>query len=283
MASPRHEEESLSLLEMLSIYGVLLNLLDVARFCREYIDDQAGHQASQTPPRIVVPFPQRDMLSKLLPGTEEICKTYEIKPALKRIERLKAALANPVVEYAELARHYHTLYENIEDDLRERCFWHLSLQKETLVTKYGDIPFKESPDLEQARYEWHQALWAYRFELNTACVFHLMRLSDLGLRALGTKLRITLKRAIEFEDWRPILEAVNEKLKALENDPRTQERARDLSFYSDAGKTLLYFKNLWRDGGAHARETYDENDAKKALDNVFDFMKLLAEKLDQVS
>jgi hypothetical protein len=270
---------------MVSIYGVLFNLLEVVRYCREFVDDQASKKPTEISPfpRVFVPFPQRDMLSRLLPGAEQICKNYEIKPALDRIERLKAALANPAVEYAEVSRHYHTLYENIEDDLRERSFWYFSSPKEILAAKYGDIPFKEGPELEQARYEWRQALWAYRFELNTASVFHLMRLSELGLRALGTKLNITLKRAIEFEDWRPILEAVDAKLKALENEPRTPERARDLSFYSDAGKTLLYFKNLWRDGGAHAREIYGENDAKKALDNVFDFMKLLAEKLDQLS
>ncbi len=283
MISLRHEKRLLSSLEMLSVYGVLFNLLEVVRRDREFVSDQTRHQASQNPPRVIVPFPQREKLSQSLPEAERICKEYEIKPALDRIERLKAALAYPAITYTEVSRHYHTLYENIEDDLWERCFWYFSSAKQILAAKYGDIPFKEGPDLKQARYEWQQALWAYRFELNTACVFHLMRLSELGLRALGTKLNITLKRAIEFEDWRPILEAVDVKLKALGNETRTPERARDLSFYSDAGKTLLYFKNLWRDGGAHAREIYDENDAKKALDNVFDFMKLLAEKLDQVS
>ena len=55
---------------------------------------------------------------------------------------------------------------------------------------------------------------------------HLMRVIEVGLRILGKHLGpIELKRAIEFEDWRPILTAVEKKIGQLENEPRTAERA----------------------------------------------------------
>lgn len=282
MTSQRHDR-IVSLLEMLTVYGVIFNLLDVVRYCRAFLETEASRPVFGSVPINIVPYPQRDMLRQFLTSTESICTKHEIRSALDRIARIKTLLDNPNCTYPEMIRQYQTLYENIEDDLRLRRFWYFSSAKVELATTASDIPFKDGPDLAQARYEWAQAQWAYGFELNTACVFHLMRLSELGLRALGRKLGITLKRAIEFEDWKPILVAVDKKLADLENEPRTEERARDLKFYSDAGKELLYFKNLWRDGGAHAREVYDENDAKKAMDRVYDFMKLLAEKLDQVS
>jgi hypothetical protein len=102
------------------------------------------------------------------------------------------------------------------------------------------------------------------------------------LRILGKHLNIELKRAIEFEDWRPVMKAVNDKIAALENAPRTKERGTDLSVYSDIAQQLNYFKNTWRDGIAHARDFHDEYEARRALEHVKEFMTLVADKVQPI-
>lgn len=142
-----------TLLEMLTVYAVIFNLLDVVRYCRGFLENAATEPVLGAMPPNIVSYPQREMLRQFLTSTENICKNHEIKSARDRVDRIKMLLDKPDCPYAEMIRQYQTLYENIEDDLRMRRFWYFSLAKAELATTASDIPFKEGPDLEQARYE----------------------------------------------------------------------------------------------------------------------------------
>jgi hypothetical protein len=263
---------------MLNFYGSILSML---ANLRELQNTYEGH------------LPSSDLLSQgtktalygALEPYEKVCENFEMSDAYDRIQRIRRLLGHPIREcsYTEAVFQLKTLHEIVEDSLNKRLFWYISKEQAIHLSDAKDIPFKDGPDLVQARYDWYEAVWCHAFDRHTACVMHLMRLIEVGLRTLGRHLNIELKRAIEFEDWRPILEAVDDKLAQLANEPRTEERARKLEFYSDAAKEMGYFKNLWRDAGAHARGQFDKHEAARALDRVRDFMTLLAEKLDSVS
>jgi hypothetical protein len=118
--------------------------------------------------------------------------------------------------------------------------------------------------------------------LHTACVFHAMRAAEIGVRVLGTKLNITLPGPIEQAEWQQILNAIVPKIRDIENLPKTTPgRDEDLQFYSEAAAQFRFFKNGWRIRVMHARATYNEPQAKEALEHVRSFFETLAERLSE--
>jgi hypothetical protein len=117
---------------------------------------------------------------------------------------------------------------------------------------------------------------------NTASVFHSMRAAEIGVRALGTELKIVLPKPIELADWQEVLNGITAPIKAIENLPRsTAGRDADLQFYSEAAAQLRFFKNAWRVQVAHARETYEEPEAVKVFDHTLSLFQTLATRLKE--
>lgn len=265
---------------MIQIYGSLFALVQIVETC-QWVADANGIDGS-----IAVDVGRRDQLrTTILGSAQEYCLKFELKSALDRINRIKLLFDYPHdCTHANMRQQLKTLHENIEDDLRNRIHWQIPVSKIVHIDDVEDIPFTEGPDLIQARREWYEAEWCFGLERYTACVAHAMRLAELGLRSLTRQLigDAILGRAIEFVDWKPMLDAVEpvikQKLDALKNDPRTAERERKVRFYSEAMSQLEYFKNV-RDEIAHARSLKDEGEALSALNKVKDFVTLMTEVL----
>jgi len=60
-------------------------------------------------------------------------------------------------------------------------------------------------------------------------------------------------------------------------------RRKDLTIFATAAKEFTYFREAWRNHIAHGRANYDENDARKVLTHVRDFMGTLAPRLRERS
>jgi hypothetical protein len=120
--------------------------------------------------------------------------------------------------------------------------------------------------------------------LSTACVFHAMRAAEIGLRALGTEFNITIKsgKPIELAEWREILDGLSNAARDIENQPNsTPTKDADSLFLSEASAQFRFFKNGWRVRVAHARATYNESQAKEAIDHVRSFFETLATRLKE--
>ena len=114
-------------------------------------------------------------------------------------------------------------------------------------------------------------------DLNTAAVFHLMRVAEFGLKKLARKLRVKIKHGIDLSEWGAILDGLKKSLAILENAPRTKRRERQLIYYYNVYDDLKGIKHLWRNPVMHARGVYNENDALGAFGRVKDLMQRLSE------
>jgi hypothetical protein len=120
--------------------------------------------------------------------------------------------------------------------------------------------------------------------LYTACVFHAMRAAEIGVRSLGTDLKIKIKgdKPIELAEWREILDGIATAVRDIENLPNsTPTKDADLLFYSEAAAQFRFFKNGWRVRVAHARASYNEPQAIEAIDHVRSFFEILATRLKE--
>src|SRR5713101_7400030 len=128
---------------MFQIYGNVQVLLEHVRHCRETLRQDALASQQLTGFTGLVPYPLRGVLKDYLENIETLCKTFEIGPALDRIARIRVELDRPDrCTYTSLSTQFQTLYENIEDDLRNRTFWYIPLDNERYRASVKDIPFK---------------------------------------------------------------------------------------------------------------------------------------------
>ena len=119
-------------------------------------------------------------------------------------------------------------------------------------------------------------------DLNTAAVFHLMRVVNIGLRELAWFLQIKKigEKKLEYcrdeQILKAIESAVDKKLESVDTLKRDEKWEKLKAFYRGLLIDLRYFKDIDRDPTAHARKTYNENGALDVFTHVRDFMQRLA-------
>jgi hypothetical protein len=121
----------------------------------------------------------------------------------------------------------------------------------------------------------------YAANLPAACVFHLMRVAEFGLRALARKLNVSLRDKgkpchIEYATWNKVLEGVDTKIKKLRAKSAGAKKNEELQFYSDAAEHCRHVRDIWRNEVSHTRTRYNEHEAFAAMNRISDFMQLLA-------
>jgi hypothetical protein len=120
----------------------------------------------------------------------------------------------------------------------------------------------------------------------SASVFHAMGILQRGLYALARDLQVEFKAGFELENWKNIIDklqvAIDDRLKAVEQT-QSKGMAKDevLTFYSRVAMEFQYFRHAWRNHVAHLREVYDEEHAHTVLTHVKQFMRRLAERLQE--
>jgi len=112
----------------------------------------------------------------------------------------------------------------------------------------------------------------------TACVFHLMRTMEVGLRALGKSLNDPDMDPKRNPSWEAILKKSDRELQQPYAG-RCPEWQGDPQFFAEATATLRAVKDAWRNPTMHVDIRYDEEQARDVWNAVRAFMRHLATKL----
>jgi hypothetical protein len=180
------------------------------------------------------------------------------------------------ITYDQILDHMLTLKEAVDDDARDVHFYHYPPHKALAllrITEDWSATINRSA-FPSANPEIEAGVDCYALERNTACVFHMMRVAELGMRALARERQVSFpKHPLEWADWQNILEQTESRAKAATSRmPRGPAKDAALAFYSGALGQLHAFKDTYRNVVMHVRRTYDELDALRAINQVRDFM-----------
>jgi hypothetical protein len=107
----------------------------------------------------------------------------------------------------------------------------------------------------------------YAMGRGTACVFHLMRIMEVGVQEFGKRLGISL--AAE-KNWQNILDGINKAIKTLPS------KAAGTVEMSQASANLYAVKLAWRNEVMHPNDKYTLEEAKNLIGQVKLFMGQLA-------
>ncbi len=110
----------------------------------------------------------------------------------------------------------------------------------------------------------------------TACVFHLMRALEIGLRDMAVGLNIPMSASVDYLQWAEIIDQINSAVGKMGQQKKSPQRTERQKFYAQAATNFDHFKNAWRNHVSHSREHYDERDAVTTWNHVATFMQVLA-------
>ena len=190
---------------------------------------------------------------------KEVCRWIDIKTALEELWKT-LEWEMKLEHFFHYKRNDVSRLENIETDWQKTLQRFKSVKEETIA-----------------------ALDCYGFRDFNACIFHLMRVAEIGLRALAKERAVSFPdKPIEWAEWQHLIDQISAKGKAAaQSFPVGQERDAARDFYSGAVHHFEGFKDKYRNSVMHMRRNYDELDALRSINQVRDFMNGLSAKISE--
>lgn len=109
----------------------------------------------------------------------------------------------------------------------------------------------------------------------TACVFHLMRVLEHGLRWMAINIGLP-EEATKHENWKNVVDQIEKKIREMEAAPKSAEKIERLQMYSSMAVDFRYFKDAWRNHVAHSHQHYDQHAGETVWVHVRSFMQSAA-------
>ncbi len=211
----------------------------------------------------------------------EIIKGINLIATQRLIERIIIHLPNTT--YIRLHELVSTIPNILEKELDEHCFMYVPKDQAFWLNNEEGFGQEVNDNFPSAKQDIYDACNCFAVGQYTACVFHLMRVAEIGLRVLAWDRRIKFKKQspLELKDWDEILKGLEGYERNIQNLPKTSAREAQFEFYHGAMVQLRAFKNLYRHRTMHAREHYDLYQAQGALMHVSEFMQILSRKISE--
>jgi hypothetical protein len=214
-------------------------------------------------------------VSKTLAGMDRVCEQLGLVLSLRLI---RSRLSDPPRNGREMQMLIDTVYA----ELGGRLFLYVPNERARFYDNQdvlGDISREAFPaayrELKLAGNCLACGLW-------TASVFHSMRASEIGVRSMGSALGVSFPdKPLDRADWKNILDQADKKIAALSLQPKPPARDGDVQFYSTAAAEFRYLKDGWRNEVAHARASYDEDEATRIFNHTREFFEALSARLSE--
>lgn len=145
--------------------------------------------------------------------------------------------------------------------------------KRDYYNKPLELFWKDGVRYDSAAVDVENAGKCFALNRHTACVFHLMRVMETGLRLLVTSLGYALPK--HNRSWHVILHRHLKDLHEPQPENRSPEWNANPEFYAEAAARLLAVKDAWRNKTMHVEINYDEDQAKDIWSHVSGFMRHL--------
>jgi hypothetical protein len=214
-------------------------------------------------------------------------RDYGLQSTLDRVwdnGPFRMAVKTESITWVQMGEELRVLRECIEADLSKHTFAFVHPAKASILESLSVSPWDEiRKEFPKAEADILSAGECFAFEQNTACVFHLSRVAEYGLREVAKSVGVKLidkgkPMPIEYATWDKVISSINSKITSARLLPHGATKARRLQFFSNAGENCSYLKDLWRNDVAHARKDYNEGEANGVFIRVRDFMYMLCQK-----
>jgi hypothetical protein len=229
-----------------------------------------------------------DKLTRLL----DLCRglfPLEMTECVSAVKAAKAQYQDTLMNVSRAAQVASRLEFDLVEATKNRKFLRIASAMAHLIDRddlFGNKVLLKFPSATADIKEAGNCLAA---ECSTACIFHLMRVSEVGLRALARDRDMNFPdKPLELKEWGEILP----KLDSIVSDMRRDNTANwgdpqikeiQVRFYNELSQELRTFNEVWRRHISHARNDafYDRDYAKNVMAHVEKLMQKLAGKISE--
>jgi hypothetical protein len=212
----------------------------------------------------------RDELASMLRLSLEDLAPIGLPCSVKAIERMIESLQRPECTYADIKEQALDLERRLHDEFDSMVFMYVptgAVRFWQAPQLFGEKVLQTFPSAQRDIEEAGNCLACGR---GTAAVFHLMRVMEVGLRAIALKLAIPYKPS-----WESYLEHIERKL-AQDRQNKDAEWIATERFFREALSYLRAVKVAWRNPVMHIESHYAPEQAEEILNAVGVFMRHLA-------
>jgi len=207
-------------------------------------------------------------------GEQQATVLDHIAESLEAInKRQPAPKKPPEFQKIDVAQRAAILRERIDDDFRVVELYIIDPQHTKYITDPDPFAVVDT-GLHSAAFDIEEAGKCFAFEHYTACVFHLMRAMESGLRSLGASLNDPVDPKTN-PTWERILGRCDAELKKpfLDQSPTWQSNPQ---FFAEATANLRAVKTAWRNPVMHVEQKYTPAHAEEIWNSVRTFVRHLA-------
>jgi hypothetical protein len=201
---------------------------------------------------------------------------FELGASMAAAERAIKAIDGGERSRAEIEKIAEDLHGRLRDELSAIRFLHISSNRQEFYEAkqlFGKVVAERFPD---AISDIEQAGKCFAFGRHTACVFHLMRVMEVGLNGLKQDLGITQWHST----WNAAIAQIRSALKPQLAKKSTAAERRRKEFIESATGYVQSVSFAWRNATMHRVErSYDGDEALDVFNAVKAFMRYLAKDL----
>ena len=284
-----------------TFYGVLLvmgNIREQYLLPAKILSDDVmamGTIAKQLETRIVTQLERTDLINSLVFVQTE-CQKIALRNSAEAVNEFRSELANWKMEEfskitaGQIGVRIDELTRNIRREMKLHLFMYIRNERAEYyqswgedrrtergeeIPLFGDMVKTKFPSVD---YDINEAGNCFASARDTACVFHLMRILEIGLTVLAKKFGVLA----DHSNWNPIIDQIESKIKNIRNDPNKPSNWKEEEeFYSQAASHFRIIKDAWRNYTMHVRGKYTEDEAKIIMISVRAFMQKLATKFSE--
>ncbi len=218
----------------------------------------------------VIPAELRESAKAGLERLRDECVKLRLKASYASVSRMLANLGDPAGVWRAMADDATDLESRIIDELREMTCFAVDGKAEELYRAVHLFGKQVADRFPSAVVDVEEAGKCLALDRATACVFHVMRVLEVGLRALAADLQIGRLE----ENWQRLLDQVRKAVNAL---PRsTPDEKQRLSQRSEAAAHLQNVKDAWRNDVMHPHDVYTVEQAHDVFNHARALMASLA-------
>ncbi len=230
-------------------------------------------------------------IGEQLSRIKHVCIDLKMLRTMERISNITNLFSPGAAStYGTLCNEIYELFNAIERDAGDEYFCHY--RKDRLVylqnmdADWGLVfeKFKSTKE------EIAVGIDCYALGHNTACVFHMSRVGEMGLRIIAQERGVKAIKGkkgipihVEWANWGQVFAAMEPSIKEIKQKPNSGQRDAALVFYETILSDLHAIQSLYRDQTMHLRKSYDDGEAQSAMFRVRELMTTLSGKLSDNS
>lgn len=214
-----------------------------------------------------------NMIAGELGVLQRHCTALGLSSTVAQIERVKEMWLGDNRHYTiqQISGAILEVSTRLRDELEARKIYIVSVERNSYVSRnqFSPVVGERFPD---AIPDMDEAARCFAFERPTACIFHLMRVTEFGLKAIACLLEIK----DHAPSWEPIIRKIDAELKADYKD-RKYKGNQDL--LANMSTHLHAVKVAWRNRTMHVENINTMEQAKAIYDATRGLMDYLATDL----